>query len=89
MFSYYTSNAVSSLPIAVSEDGLEAKLDPDSDLSPAAAKQKLSMLEGAVITWITQIKDVIRDSPTDTKVSELDSAVEHLTPDQEVSARLD
>ena len=35
------------LSIVVSEDGLEAKFDVDSDLSPAAAaKQNLSMLEG-------------------------------------------
>ena len=73
------------LPITVSEDGLEAKLDPDSDLSPAAAKQKLSMLEGAVITWITQIKEILRQSPEDTRVDELDGSVEHLTPDQEVA----
>ena len=73
------------LPIVVSEDGLEAKLDPDSNLSSADAKQKLSMLEGAVITWITQIKDVIRESPDDQRVDEIDGSIEHLTPDYEVN----
>lgn len=40
----------------------------DSVAAAQAVKHKLSMLEGAVITWTKQIRDVILESPEDTAV---------------------
>ena len=57
------------------------------DLSVAETKSKLSMMEGAVITWTKQIREVVLEVPEDhaTVLGEDGApAVEHLTPDCEV-----
>ena len=53
-----------------------------------SVKHKLSMLEGAVITWTKQIRDVILECPEDTAVvidADGKKHVENLTPDREVA----
>jgi dynein heavy chain, axonemal len=62
--------------------------EDDANLNAKQGKHKLSMLEGAVIMWTKQIRDVILESPEDTEVIEEPGGVkrvEHLTPDREVA----
>ena len=65
------------------ETRLPMPLDDAID-GQSASKSKITMLEGAIITWTTQIQDVISAAPDDQAVDPSSGARHYLTPDAEI-----